>query len=345
MSTNRVDSVDSGRAGSHRPKCNDELYLWNCRGANKPNFRRVVRYLLKKFDVGILALFETHAAGVKADSICARLGFDNSFRVDAQGQNGGVWLLWRSDIGQITIMNSLPQFIHVKGIVLCSCEIVVAGGGSYTSFFPLVGSCSFQGNLARRPFQFEAAWLHHPSFRELLAETWNPDVSTPTALGVLRSCLWTWNREVFGNMLTIIRRCRSQVEMLRSADGRWIKESRELEELALGFYSNLYSIDVDMSSGVLPRGGFVRLSKAELAGLLRPFTPEEVEAAIREIGRFKAPGPDGFQPVFYQSCWDVVGDFVTRFVLNFFETQVLAEAANDALLVLIAKVTKPEKIE
>lgn len=80
--------------------------LWNCRGANKPNFRRAIRYLLKKFQTDVLAIFETHAGGDRAQRICHGLGFENSFRVDAVGQSGGLWLLWRSSVGEVDIVES-----------------------------------------------------------------------------------------------------------------------------------------------------------------------------------------------------------------------------------------------
>jgi len=62
------------------------------------------------------------------------------------------------------------------------------------------------------------------------------------------------------------------------------------------------------------------------------------------MGKFKSPGPDGFQPVFYQLGWDVVGASVVKFVLEFFRTGYLPPEINDALVVLIAKVLKPENI-
>ena len=99
-----------------------DCLFWNCRGANKLNFRRAIRYLLKKFPTDILALFETHAAGDRANRICQNLGFDNTFRVDAVGQRGGVWLLWRSSICEVTIVDSSEQFIYAK--VVNETEIV-----------------------------------------------------------------------------------------------------------------------------------------------------------------------------------------------------------------------------
>lgn len=91
-----------------------DCLLWNCWGANKPNFRRSIRYILKKFSTDILTIFETHAGRENARRICQGLGFDNSFRVDASGQSGGLWLLWRSEVGTVTIESSTEQFIHAK---------------------------------------------------------------------------------------------------------------------------------------------------------------------------------------------------------------------------------------
>lgn len=88
--------------------------LWNCRGANKPTFRRSIRYILKKFKTNFLALFETHAGGDKAMKICQNLGFSNSFRVDAVGQSGGIWLLWRDHAGTLTVLESSEQFVHAR---------------------------------------------------------------------------------------------------------------------------------------------------------------------------------------------------------------------------------------
>lgn len=60
----------------------------------------------------MLALFETHASGNRAQQICQGLGFDNSIRVDAIGQSGGIWLLWKTEAGVVNIVKSSEQFIH-----------------------------------------------------------------------------------------------------------------------------------------------------------------------------------------------------------------------------------------
>ncbi|CAA7019738.1 unnamed protein product [Microthlaspi erraticum] len=74
----------------------------------------LIRYILKKWSTDLLAIFETHAGGDRASRICRGLGFENSYRVDAVGQSGCIWLLWRTDIGDVVVEDASDQFIHAK---------------------------------------------------------------------------------------------------------------------------------------------------------------------------------------------------------------------------------------
>lgn len=269
-------------------------------------------------------------------------------------------------------------------------------------------------NARRRSFRFEAAWLEHPQFKELINTLWDRNISTREALKRLQGVLKHWNKEVFGDiqvkkeklvqkltgiqnrldqyqtddllaeeevvikeldvvleqeemlwfqksrekwvafgdrnskkfhMSTVIWRRRNRIESLQNDGGSWITNSKELEEHACAYFKRLYSLeDVDPILQRLPLVGFAALTQGEYTDLTKPFVAEEVEKSVRGMGSFKAPGPDGFQPIFYQKCWNVIGNSVTRFVLDFFETRNLPEETNDAVVVLIPKVPIPEKI-
>lgn len=86
--------------------------LWNCQGANKPNFIRSDR-ILKQFDADILALFETHAGGDRVRRICHSLGFDKSFRVDAVGQS---WVCgyYGEQESETCRWYSLPNILYMR---------------------------------------------------------------------------------------------------------------------------------------------------------------------------------------------------------------------------------------
>ncbi|KAG7548419.1 hypothetical protein ISN44_As12g036090 [Arabidopsis suecica] len=101
----------------------------------------------------------------------------------------------------------------------------------------------------------------------------------------------------------------------RLSSDLWVTSPTDLEKLVVDYYKRLYSMD-DLDSEVesLPAAGFRRLLREDLQDLSRLFTAEEVEKAIRSMGQYKAPGPDGFQPGFYQQCWDVVGLAQSSFI-------------------------------
>jgi hypothetical protein len=57
---------------------------------------------------------------------------------------------------------------------------------------------------------------------------------------------------------------------------------------------------------------------------------------------YKAPGPDGFQPFFYQSWWRVIGSSVCKFIRRILDDSVDVADFNQTCLVLIPKILRPE---
>jgi len=113
----------------------------------------------------------------------------------------------------------------------------------------------------------------------------------------------------------------------------------------VNYFKKLYSLeDVDTETQGLLVRRFASLTSHDYENLNKIFSAEEVEKEVRDMGSLKAPGPDGFQPVFYQRCWETVGGSVVRFATQFFKNGKLPEDMNDALVVLIPKVTTPESI-
>ena len=43
----------------------------------------------------LVVLLEPHISGYKADNFIKRSGFDKSYRVEAEGFSGGIWVLWK----------------------------------------------------------------------------------------------------------------------------------------------------------------------------------------------------------------------------------------------------------
>lgn len=60
---------------------------------------------------------------------------------------------------------------------------------------------------------------------------------------------------------------------------------------------------------------------------------------------YKALRSDGYQPLFYQKFWDIVGAGTTSAELKCSNNELLPSEMNQSLLVLIPKVDRPENIK
>lgn len=134
--------------------------------------------------------------------------------------------------------------------------------------------------------------------------------------------------------------------MLQEAEGgRWISEPNEVKEIVVRYWRSLFTED---NPGAEPmevvRGEFPPITTKEMTLLSRTYTGCEVVAAIKSMEPFKAPGPDGFQPLFYQRYWDVVGENVIKLVCDVVSGRDFPDDLNKAYLVLIPKVESPRLV-
>ncbi|XP_011101582.1 uncharacterized protein LOC105179641 [Sesamum indicum] len=79
------------------------------------------------------------------------------------------------------------------------------------------------------------------------------------------------------------------------------------------------------------------ITDEEASHLLLPLSPNDVKQAVFDIAKDKAPGPDGYSLGFFKAAWPVVGEEVTRAVLDFFSTGKLLKQINSTILALIPK--------
>ncbi|KAF7844754.1 reverse transcriptase [Senna tora] len=88
------------------------ILAWNVRGAGGADFRRVFRetYAIHQPDAVILT--ETRVSGERANGIINSLGFEHTYKVDAMGFAGGIWVLWNSNNISIRIVSSSFQEVH-----------------------------------------------------------------------------------------------------------------------------------------------------------------------------------------------------------------------------------------
>lgn len=103
----------------------------------------------------------------------------------------------------------------------------------------------------------------------------------------------------FFHTSTLVRR-RNRVESLMDMDGRWVEDKVMLKNMAFGYNSSLFSADPN-STGAFIAGLFPELGHRQRETWEKPWSMTELKKELSEMGSWKAPGPDGYQPRFYKT--------------------------------------------
>ncbi|GAU27940.1 hypothetical protein TSUD_146550 [Trifolium subterraneum] len=99
------------------------------------------------------------------------------------------------------------------------------------------------------------------------------------------------------------------------------------------------------SSVVRPRVDdllFKTLNHMECSSLIKPFTRDEVKAAVWDCDSFKSPGPDGINFGFIKDFWPELQGEVMRFIVEFHRNGKLTKGLNSTFIALIPKVDSPQ---
>lgn len=143
---------------------------------------------------------------------------------------------------------------------------------------------------------------------------------------------------------TIVKRRRNKITSLCTEEGNWISDDEALKSLAVNFYSNLYTEEVEDRPDITTNSMFPILTQNENRKLCRDITSGEIDDAIRQMGPYKSPGMDGLPPVWFQNFWDLVAPNMYSLCKSVFQDGNRLRPINETLVVLIPKVEQPEKI-
>ncbi|RVW24396.1 putative ribonuclease H protein [Vitis vinifera] len=165
-----------------------------------------------------------------------------------------------------------------------------------------------------------------------LCREFSPDLSRITScyivdakLRALKNILKIWNKEEFGLVETKKGEALTQVEYWDEKEkcaalnmeecearngaresykswvkvnGCWHSEENDLKNSVVGAFQKLYSEEEGWRPSI-DELSFMGLDSSEAEGLENPFSEEEVFAALSDLGKDKAPGPDGFTMAFW----------------------------------------------
>ncbi|GLT87976.1 hypothetical protein SLE2022_060240 [Rubroshorea leprosula] len=149
----------------------------------------------------------------------------------------------------------------------------------------------------------------------------------------------------FFHLSTIRHRARNKILGLKDSRGDWIFDSNLLQEMVSSYFSNLFMTshshsytDSFSQVGIRP----IALSLDSLVGVP---TDLEIYSALHSLKPFKAPGPDGFHPLFFQKFWNVTKDKLCADIKHIFMSEGMLPTWNETLITLIPKNNSPVSIK
>ncbi|KAL2228524.1 UNVERIFIED_CONTAM: hypothetical protein Sindi_1832100 [Sesamum indicum] len=140
------------------------------------------------------------------------------------------------------------------------------------------------------------------------------------------------------------RRVARRILQINDDNGTIHTEPEEIINEFVCYYQNLLGGNrrqITLDIGFLRPWARHTLSNEEVGHLILAFTSDDVKQAVFDIADDKAPGPDGYSSGFFKAAWPMVGQEVTKAVLEFFSTGKLLKQVNFTLLALIPKVHTP----
>ncbi|MCI08600.1 RNA-directed DNA polymerase (Reverse transcriptase), partial [Trifolium medium] len=123
----------------------------------------------------------------------------------------------------------------------------------------------------------------------------------------------------FFHAQSVIRRKRNKIHGIRLQNGDWCTDPDLMKSEALNYFKELFCSSQHVcNSNNEDEVAF--LDDTAITELARPVTKKEVYDALMSMKSYKAPGPDGFQPIFFKLFWETVGDDLWNFVKLAFAT-------------------------
>ncbi|XP_015386677.1 uncharacterized protein LOC107177419 [Citrus sinensis] len=199
-------------------------------------------------------------------------------------------------------------------------------------------------NLHSRPFRFQVAWLTNEGFQDFVAESWDQNLHHLDTADQFRSKVTVWNKQSFGNIFWRKNRLLARLGGIQRALESYFSKglSRLEEKLKADLEESCDSLDFRH----YPHPNcFPIIEEDLLQSLNKGVEDAEVQKTIFRMYPLKAPGPDGFHAIFYQTQWNTVGSSLCRLVKEVFQNKHLPGGLNSTLLALIPKSESPSSFK
>uniref|UniRef100_A0A803QNQ9 Reverse transcriptase domain-containing protein n=1 Tax=Cannabis sativa TaxID=3483 RepID=A0A803QNQ9_CANSA len=154
------------------------------------------------------------------------------------------------------------------------------------------------------------------------------------------------NTKYFHNRASARKRT-NFIKFLTLDDNSQVTSLNDITTTFAHFYTELFtSQGTNLEAMTLATQGLSkRLTPTQSTFLSSPYTFEEVKKALFQLAGDKAPGPDGFNPSFFQKNWDSSGKDLCHAALHALATNADLRQVNETILVLIPKIKNASRVK
>ena len=136
----------------------------------------------------------------------------------------------------------------------------------------------------------------------------------------------------------VTKRSSNRILTIRNAVGEDIAEPNRIREHISSAFRSLYSSEHLACSWEVTSGEGEK-------NIAYPPTLVEISNALFSMKPLKAPGPDGFHPIFFQKNWEMLKEGVYNSIHEWFGVKRIPEKICEALICLIPKQECPETVK
>ncbi|KAL4340570.1 hypothetical protein GQ457_08G000230 [Hibiscus cannabinus] len=211
---------------------------WNVQGCGDSRFLSAAKQFLRDNRPDVVVFMEPRICGKRADSVISALGFPYSYRIEAAGFSGEIWVACPDDrkgcassskpskLFQNLIVDhalrdmgySGPSFTWSRGQAFVRLDRYICNSYFDESFPEAIVHHLLRmrldhrpillqiGHTSRRtkvsPFRYFSGWISHSDFPRMVADNWLPEASMSDTIRKFTFAADTWNKTVFGYLAT-----------------------------------------------------------------------------------------------------------------------------------------------
>jgi hypothetical protein len=147
----------------------------------------------------------------------------------------------------------------------------------------------------------------------------------------------------FFHMSAIARTKVKKIEKLQNEANEVVTRQNDLCEVARKYFEELFKPKGGIQEPVL---ALIRpkVLEEDNISLEAPITKEELRNALFQMHPDKSPGPDGFNPTFFQQFWDLCGDDIFVAAKDWLDRGYFPSSLNETNICLIPKRDNPSSM-